>query len=712
MAEKILIVDDEIVIRDTLQEILRFENYDSDTANNGEVGLEKFSTGKFDVVICDVKMPIMDGIELLERGKKIYPNAQFIMVSGHGTIETAVETTKKGAFDFIEKPPDLNRLLVSIRNAKEIARLAKETNQSNLKVFKSQEILGNSTEIKKIKEAINRVAPTEARILISGGNGTRKEFIARRIHLKSPRAKGPLIEVNCAAIPSKLIESELFGLDKGSFEDIDKQRIGKFEQANGGTLFLDEIGALSLSTQAKVLRVLNHNKITRLGSNKQVPIDIRIITATNKDLQSEIEYGNFKEELYHRLSVILIHIPDLKDRRSDIPLLIKAFLKQKSEDFGVVEPEIESSAISILQRLEWPGNDRELYNVIERLIIMSDGKISKQDVLEFAIPSNKSIRFQTIYEDFDKFYDFVEYAEKEFISRKLEQNHWDITKTTEVLGIQESQLIHIIEKYALKNQISKDIGLENQPSSSKQENDLKKSNNGDKLIENKNFLDIKEYIRPIIHNISNHIFVISSLGKETEKYLDETPRINRKKLKSKIRDIKKRNELIRREVEKLNIVRKKSVYKKEKIDTHSLVKETANLLITSKHSLIDQIPEIPCLVIGDKNQLSILFGNIIENALQAMLKKGNLTIKSDFNPSSFTKEQAFVEYHFIDEGVGIKPKNLNRLFDYNFTTKEEGHGIGLYLAKQITERHGGKISISSIFKKGTEVIVSLPIARN
>ena len=447
---KILIIDDEEVIRDTLQEILEYENYNSDTASNGEEGLKKLESADYDVVLCDIKMPKVDGMEVLEKGTKSKPGTQFIMISGHGTIETAVEATKKGAFDFIEKPPDLNRLLVSIRNAMDKSNLVEETKILKRKITRTREIIGDSAVMEKIQETINRVAPTEARVLVTGSNGTGKELVARWIHEKSHRAGGPLIEVNCAAIPSELIESELFGHEKGSFTGAHKQRIGKFEQANGGTLFLDEVGDMSLSAQAKVLRALQENKITRIGSDKQISVNVRIIAATNKDLLEEIEEGNFREDLYHRLSVILIHVPDLKDRREDIPLLVKSFLKEIADEYGVAETEIEPDAVSALKRLEWTGNVRELHNVIERLIIMSNGKIVEQDIQDFAVPHKKSSRSQTVYEDFDKFQDFKDHIEREFIIKKLEQHSWNISKTAEAIGIQRSHLYNKMDKYGIE----------------------------------------------------------------------------------------------------------------------------------------------------------------------------------------------------------------------------------------------------------------------
>jgi len=447
---KILIIDDEEVIRDTLQEILEYEDYTSDTASNGLEGLEMLKKNVYDVVLCDIKMPKMDGLEVLERGIPMRPETQFIMISGHGTIETAVEATKKGAFDFIEKPPDLNRLLVSIRNAMEKSDLVVETKKLKRKITKTREIIGNSPIMEKINETIERVAPTDARVLITGSNGTGKELVARWIHEKSHRNSGPLIEVNCAAIPSELIESELFGHEKGSFTGAHKQRIGKFEQANGGTLFLDEIGDMSLSAQAKVLRALQESKITRIGSDKQISVDVRILAATNKDLLFEISEGNFREDLYHRISVILVHVPDLRERREDIPLLARSFLNEICEDYNMSEIKVDDAAMEALKRLDWTGNVRELRNVMERLVIMSNDRITEQDVNNFAIPRKRKDKDGSIYEGYEKFQDFKDHVEKEFILKKLEMHSWNISKTAEAIGIQRSHLYNKMDKYGIE----------------------------------------------------------------------------------------------------------------------------------------------------------------------------------------------------------------------------------------------------------------------
>ncbi|MEP0367709.1 MAG: sigma-54 dependent transcriptional regulator [Cyclobacteriaceae bacterium] len=376
----ILIVDDEKSIRETLKEILEYEKYQISEAADGLAGLAVLEKEKIDVVLCDIQMPKMDGIELLEKAIESGLESQFIMISAHGTIETAVDATKKGAFDFIQKPPDLNRLLLTVRNALDKGSLQTETKKLKKKVSKAWDIVGESPEIQEIKETIEKVAPTDARVLINGENGTGKELVARWLHEKSNRSKSELVEVNCAAIPSELIESELFGHEKGSFTSAHKQRIGKFEQATGGTLFLDEIGDMSLSAQAKVLRALQEHKITRVGGDKSIKVDVRVLAATNKDLKKEIEEGNFREDLYHRLSVMIIQVPALRDRASDIPLLVDHFLDQISNEYGTTKKQVDPSALKKLSQYKWTGNIRELRNIVERLVIMSENTISAKDV--------------------------------------------------------------------------------------------------------------------------------------------------------------------------------------------------------------------------------------------------------------------------------------------------------------------------------------------
>ncbi len=382
----ILIIDDEKAIRKTLGEILSYEGYKMDEAGDGEEALKKFKEKAYDVVLCDIKMPKMDGIEFLEKAREINPDVPIIMISGHGTIETAVEAVKKGAYDYISKPPDLNRLLITIRNATDKTSLVTETKVLKRKVARVQEMIGESAPIKKIKDTIEKVAPTEARVLITGENGVGKELVARWLHEKSSRAAGPLVEVNCAAIPSELIESELFGHEKGSFTSAIKQRIGKFEQASGGTLFLDEIGDMSLSAQAKVLRALQEAKITRVGADKDITVDVRVIAATNKDLLKEVEERSFRLDLYHRLSVILIHVPSLNDRKDDIPLLADKFLEDICTEYGIAKKGIDAAALDELKEYNWSGNIRELRNVVERLVILSGKTITKEDIISNVMP--------------------------------------------------------------------------------------------------------------------------------------------------------------------------------------------------------------------------------------------------------------------------------------------------------------------------------------
>lgn len=382
----ILIIDDEKAIRKTLTEILSFEGYKIDEASDGEEGLKTFKEKNYDVVLCDIKMPKLDGIEFLQKAGEINPDVPIIMISGHGNIETAVEAVKKGAYDYISKPPDLNRLLITIRNAMDKSSLVTETKVLKRKVSRVQEMIGGSAPMQKIKETIEKVAPTDARILITGENGVGKELVARWVHEKSNRASGPLVEVNCAAIPSELIESELFGHEKGSFTSAIKQRIGKFEQANGGTLFLDEIGDMSLSAQAKVLRALQEGKITRVGADKDINVDVRVIAATNKNLLKEVDEKTFRLDLYHRLSVILIHVPSLNERRDDIPILVDQFLEDICADYGIARKTIDDDAIKLLQEYDWTGNIRELRNVVERLVILSAKTITAEDVKSYVMP--------------------------------------------------------------------------------------------------------------------------------------------------------------------------------------------------------------------------------------------------------------------------------------------------------------------------------------
>ncbi|RAJ07489.1 sigma-54-dependent transcriptional regulator [Arenibacter echinorum] len=383
---RILVIEDESAIRRVLVKILSEENedYKVEEAEDGLVGLETIKKDDFDLVLCDIKMPKMDGVEVLVAARKIKPEIPFIMISGHGDLDTAVNTMRQGAFDYISKPPDLNRLLTTVRNALDRKDLVVENKILKKKVSKNYEMIGESKEISVIKEMIEKVAPTDARVLITGSNGTGKELVAHWIHEKSERNANPMIEVNCAAIPSELIESELFGHVKGAFTSAVKDRAGKFEAANSGTIFLDEIGDMSLSAQAKVLRALQENKISRVGSDKDIKVDVRVVAATNKDLKKEIENGRFREDLYHRLAVILIKVPSLNDRRDDIPLLIKHFSEKIAAEQGSAPKTFSAKAIALLKGYDWTGNIRELRNVVERLIILGGTEVTEEDVKSFA----------------------------------------------------------------------------------------------------------------------------------------------------------------------------------------------------------------------------------------------------------------------------------------------------------------------------------------
>lgn len=383
---KILVIDDEKAIRKSLREILEYEKYEVEEAADGPEAIEKASKNNFDIALCDIKMPQMDGIEVLTKLLEINPDLPVIILTGHGSVETAVEALKKGAYDFLEKPFDLNRLLVSIRNAKEKKTLVKETKKLRRKIRKAYDIVGESQEIKRVKDIIDRVAPTNARVMITGENGTGKELVARWLHEKSNRADKPFVEVNCAAIPSELIESELFGHEKGAFTSAIKKREGKFQLAHTGTIFLDEIGDMSLAAQAKVLRVLEENKISPVGSNKLINIDVRVIAATNKNLQEEIKKGNFREDLYHRLSVIIIKMPSLRERLEDIPLLSKHFIKLIASEYNMPIKKISDEANEELKKFRWTGNIREFRNTIERLMILSGEVITAEDVKKYAAP--------------------------------------------------------------------------------------------------------------------------------------------------------------------------------------------------------------------------------------------------------------------------------------------------------------------------------------
>jgi len=418
---KILIVDDDRSIRNTLKNILEFEKYQVDEAGDGFECLIKIKRNDYDVIILDIKMPKMDGMETLERIQKLNQDVPVIMISGHGTIDTAVEAVKKGAYDFIQKPPDLNRLLITLRNAQDRSTLITEKRvlQKRIKSTQPTSIIGKSKKIKELFNTIERVAPTEARILITGENGTGKELVARNIHEKSNRKDKPIVEVNCAAIPSELIESELFGHEKGSFTSAVKQRIGKFELANGGTLFLDEVGDMSLSAQAKVLRALQENKITRVGGEKEIKVNVRIIAATNKDLKAQIKKGKFREDLYHRLAVIIINVPKLNERIEDIPLLVDYFSTMICKEYNIAKKEFTAGAIKELQELEWTGNIRELRNVVERLIILSENSVNKTDVQKNVLNPKKEISdLAHLFEKFDTYDELKQFIDEKFASFK------------------------------------------------------------------------------------------------------------------------------------------------------------------------------------------------------------------------------------------------------------------------------------------------------
>jgi DNA-binding NtrC family response regulator len=447
---KILIIDDEKAIRNTLREILEYEGYQVEEAGNGEEGIQRIEAEDFDVVLCDVKMPKMDGMAVLSKVKEIDEDLPVVMISGHGNVEMAVEATKKGAYDFIVKPPDLNKLLITVRNSIDRKELVVETKVLRRRASKTRDIIGDSPAIKNILDTIDKVAPTDARVLITGENGTGKELVARWIHEKSLRAKQPLIEVNCAAIPTELIESELFGHEKGAFTSAIKQRIGKFEQAHNGTIFLDEIGDMSLSAQAKVLRALQENKITRVGGEKDIEVDVRVIAATNKNLMKEIEKGNFRMDLYHRISVILIHVPSLNERRDDIPLLAEKFVKEVCEDGGLPKKSFLPQALEEFKKLNFSGNIRELRNIVERLVILGQTRITLEDIQKFANPINARDEEKSVYERFSTLQEFKEYVERIFIEEKLKKNGWNVAKTAAEIDIQRSHLYNKIEKYSLK----------------------------------------------------------------------------------------------------------------------------------------------------------------------------------------------------------------------------------------------------------------------
>lgn len=455
-AKHLLIVDDERAIRRTLREILEFEGYKIDEAEDGKMALDKIRAGAYDMALFDIKMPKMDGMEVLKIVSQEQPELPVVMISGHGNVETAVEATRLGAVDFIEKPPDLNRLLVSIRNAVMRGKLVVENKRMKQTIAETHSdvtpIIGSSQAIQRIKQTIERVAPTEARVMVTGEPGTGKELVARWVHKLSRRSESPLIEVNCAAIPSELIESELFGHEKGSFTGASERRIGKFEQANGGTLFLDEIGDMSLSAQAKVLRALQEGVITRVGGDRAIQVDVRVIAATNKDLNEAIADKSFRQDLYDRLNVIPVHVPPLRERREDIPMIAEFVLDKQAKRNRMPAKAVSPQAMALLRQYDWRGNIRELYNVVERLLILAMGdRIEAQDVEHFVTPYGASKDAMSgLLDRYDDFAEFRDAAEKLFIERKLAQFDWNISKTAEAIGIQRSHLYNKLEKYNIQ----------------------------------------------------------------------------------------------------------------------------------------------------------------------------------------------------------------------------------------------------------------------
>ncbi len=447
---KILVIEDEAAIRRVLVKILSEENdqYQVVEAENGLDGLEKIKKSDYDLVLCDIKMPKMDGVEVLEAGRKVKPETPFIMISGHGDLDTAVQTMRMGAFDYISKPPDLNRLLTTVRNALDRKELVAENKILKKKVSRNYEMVGQSREISAIKEMIGKVAPTDARVLITGSNGTGKELVAHWIHEKSPRSAGPFVEVNCAAIPSELIESELFGHVKGAFTSAVKDRAGKFEAANGGTLFLDEIGDMSLSAQAKVLRVLQESVFERVGGTETKKVDVRVVAASNKNLLEEASNGKFREDLFYRLNVVPIEIPPLRERRSDIRLLAEYFMDNICKDLGIQVKKLSPAAIGRLETYPWPGNVRELRNMIERLCIL----VPADRIEEADLPDLELSREEDILKDpfnVRTYQDFKDMTEKEFLVRKLGENNGNVSKTARELGMQRSNLYKKLEKYEI-----------------------------------------------------------------------------------------------------------------------------------------------------------------------------------------------------------------------------------------------------------------------
>ncbi len=459
-APRVLVVDDEASIRRTLREILEYEDLLVEEATNGEEALGKLQKSTFDVVLLDIKMPRQDGLQVLTACVETWPELPVIMISGHADIKTAVEATQSGAFHFIEKPPDLQHLLVTVRSALERGKLVIE-NRRLRQALKQKHgntlvpMLGDSQAMQAVKQLIKRVGPTEARVLITGEPGTGKELAARWIHTQSLRNEGPMVEVNCAAIPSELIESELFGHEKGSFTGANRQRVGKFEQAHGGTLFLDEIGDMSLPAQAKVLRVLQENKLTRVGGERTIKVDVRVVAATNKDLRVAIEDGEFREDLYHRLSVILLSMPPVRERNGDVPMLIEHFAARLSKRNGLPPKIFTNEAMNKLSLLPWSGNVREISNVVERMMILSEtNTVTLLDVERLVMPASSAKgQFHTMTEQYSSLTDFREHAERLFLRQKLDENNWNVSQTAEKIGIQRSHLHTRIKRYNLERNV-------------------------------------------------------------------------------------------------------------------------------------------------------------------------------------------------------------------------------------------------------------------
>ena len=448
----ILVTDDERAIRNTLKEILEFEDYQVSTAESGAEAIEFVDKNQIDLIFLDIKMKGMDGLETLKEIRKLGFQMPVIMISGHGTIEIAVEATKHGAFDFLEKPPDLNRLLLATRNALSQQTLNQQITKIKKRLPKLPQILGESVAIARIKQMIEKVAPSKSRVLITGANGTGKELVARWIHEKSPRVNEAFVDVNCAAIPSELIESELFGHEKGAFTGAHQQRKGKFEQADGGTLFLDEIGDMPLDAQSKLLRVLQEQEITRVGGSDSIKVDVRVLAATNKNLEEEITEGNFREDLYHRISVIPIEIPTLDERKQDIPSIANAWLeKLQQEDISLGKVELTADGLDALQERSWSGNVRELQNAIERLAILSlDGRIDKSIIQTVLRSNNRTNKLDELAGQEDDFQLFKETAERVFLERQLEKHDWNISKTAEAIGLQRSHVYNKMKKYNIE----------------------------------------------------------------------------------------------------------------------------------------------------------------------------------------------------------------------------------------------------------------------